>query len=132
MGCRAARLASRLDPWAFLTRRWAAIDELGLGGYLASQPADALTFVVIVIALAAAAVAVRRREWLYATLIAGYLAPALVIDLPATGRLSAVLFPTFLWLARSTRPGPRTALAGVFAATQTYLAVQFFLWKPPY
>jgi len=121
-----------LDPWAFVTRRWGAIGDLGLAGYVTSQPVDAITLVVTVIALAAAGVAVRRREWLYAALIAGYLAPALAIDLPATGRLSAVLFPVFLWLARSTPPRPRAALAGLFALTQAYLAVQFFLWKPPY
>jgi hypothetical protein len=69
------------------------------------------------------------------------LAPALVLVLNlvpslasggwlSTGRATAVLFPTFLWLAAVVPPAHRGAWAAAFAGLQAFAAVLFFTWRP--
>jgi hypothetical protein len=69
------------------------------------------------------------------------LAPALVLVLNlapslasggwlSTGRATAVLFPTFLWLAAVVPAAHRGAWAAAFAGLQAFAAVLFFTWRP--
>ena len=119
-------------PFEFVTRRYDLIAVRGLAHYLATEPVDAMAAASIVLMAIAAVFFLLRRNWLYAALIAAYLAPALVVDLAATGRLTSVLFPGFVALALWTR-GPTAALVGVaFAAGQVWLATRFFHWQTPF
>jgi len=61
-----------------------------------------------------------------------YLAPAVGVDLPATGRMTALLFPAFIVLGTKLRGGWFVALTALFLAAQTWMAWRFFLWNPPY
>jgi hypothetical protein len=122
-----------MDPVAFAARPLHGMSELGLAAYVASRPVEALTLVCTCLLLAGALVNMWRRQWLYAALIVCYLAPAIAIDLPATGRLTSVLFPFFITLAVFVRrPAAFLALAAVFATGQAYLAARFFLWQSPF
>jgi hypothetical protein len=121
-----------LSPLSFLTRRVAGIAHQGFAGYVTANPIDVLTFLATAIAVATAVWQAYRREWLFAVWTIAYLAPALAVDLPATGRMTAVLVPVFIQLARALK-GPAFAAALVlFGAGQLALAVRFFSWQPPY
>lgn len=117
---------------AFLTRRLLAMQTDGFLGYVLGNPVDAITGVAVVWVLGMSAVLAARRQWLYAAFSVCYLAPAIVIDLPASGRMTSVLFPAFIATATVVRGRPFVVLAVLFAVGQAFLAGRFFLWQPPY
>ncbi len=117
---------------AFLTRRLLAMRTDGFLGYVLGSPVDAITGVAVVWALGMSAVLAARRQWLYAAFSVCYLAPAIAIDLPASGRMTSVLFPAFIATATLVRGRPCVVLAALFAIGQACLAGRFFLWQPPY
>jgi hypothetical protein len=119
-------------PLAFVARRWTAVQVGGLRAYYRHDPSDALTFVAVAGMAAAAAGLAHRREWLYSGVIVAYLAPAVAIDLPATGRMTALLFPAFILLGRRVKGLWFVALVAVFSAGQGWFAWRFFLWRTPY
>jgi hypothetical protein len=121
-----------LTPLAFVTRRGASIGELGFLGYIAGDPVDAITGVCVLLTLGTSLALIWRRDWLNGMLGLCYLAPALLIDLPAAGRMTAVVFPTFVALARLLRGAPYVGVVVAFALVQAYLAARFFLWRPPF
>ncbi|MEO5896543.1 MAG: hypothetical protein ABIS06_12650 [Vicinamibacterales bacterium] len=121
-----------VSPVAFATRRIEALSELGPWGYLRADPVDAATALAVALSIATTAWHLRRRHVLFGTLILAYLAPALIIDLPATGRMTSVLFPVFLCAADILRGWRLVAVACAFAAGQLLLAARHFLWLPPY
>jgi hypothetical protein len=123
---------AHLQPVAFVTRRWHTLDVHGLRWYLRRDPADLLSFVAALGMGVAAIVLIARREWLYGVLIVAYLAPAIAIDLPATGRQTAVLFPAFILLGQRVNRRWLIPLAVVFAALQGWFAWRFFSWETPY
>ncbi len=120
------------SPLRFVVRRWDALLRNGVGGYLLADPVDALTFAATLLALAAAFSHLWRRAYLQGTWILAYLLPALALDLPATGRLTAVLVPMFFWLAPRARGAAFIALAGAFTIGEVFLASLFFRSFPPY
>jgi hypothetical protein len=122
----------RIEPLAFLTRRWDAVTATGFLNYIVADAVDAMTFCAVLLAVGCALVWSARRNWLYAALIVVYLMPAILIDLPASGRMTSVLFPVFLLLAQCTRGTRFVLLVATFAAGQLYLASQFFSWRPPF
>ena len=119
-------------PASFIMRRVQDIDEHGVLGYVARDPADAITAIAVLGALALATALACRREWLYATLMVAYLAPAVLIDLPASGRMTSLLFPGFIALASALPRLPFALVAATFAIGQAWLAWRFFLWQAPY
>ena len=122
----------KLQPLEFIFRRWHTVQARGLRVYFRHDPADALSFVAVVWMVAAAVALLARRQWLYGSVILAYLAPAVAIDLPATGRLTAVLFPAFILLGARLRQRWFFVLASLFMAGQVWFACRFFLWKTPY
>ncbi|HZP47514.1 MAG TPA: mannosyltransferase family protein [Vicinamibacterales bacterium] len=122
----------KLQPLEFVVRRWNTIDARGLRGYVRHDPADAAAFVAAMGMLAASVWLLARRQWLYGMLILAYLGPAIAIDLPATGRMTALLFPAFFILAERFRGVRFAALAILFAVGQAWLASRFFEWRTPY
>ena len=121
----------RIAPVSFLTRRWDTVARDGLIRYITANPVDALTLAATLFAVAIAAWCAVRREWLFAVWILAYLAPALAIDLQATGRMTAVLAPLFIV---SSRMGARTfcLVLTLFGAGQAMMAIEFFSWRPPF
>lgn len=116
----------------FLTRRLTTIRESGIIDYVLRDPVDATTCVALVWLLAMVAVLASRRRWLYVVLLVSYVAPALVIDLPATGRMTSVLFPAFIATAALIRGRLYATVVVLSAVGQVFLAGRFFLWRPPY
>ena len=82
--------------------------------------------------LAASVHLIVRRQWLYAFLMPAYLAPALAIDLPATGRMTALLLPALILLSDRVKGWRFVALTVLFGAGQVALAWRFFAWRTPY
>lgn len=121
-----------VGPLFFLIRRAQWLSNLGLRGYISNDPVDVISTACVLLMLAMAAVLAVRREWLYTALIACYLAPALAIDLPAKGRLTAVLFPAFIAIATLVNRRSAVALALIFSIAQAWLAARFFQWQPPF
>jgi hypothetical protein len=119
-------------PSWFIVRRWERIQQEGFASYLARDPIDWLTLVLVITMITIAAWLATQRQWLYAVLMLAYIPPALVIDLPATGRMTALLFPAFLVLGTRLRGASFVALAAAFAVGQAWFAWRFFLWTTPY
>ena len=46
------------------------------------------------------------------------------------GRVTAVLFPAFLWMGGAIPARHRTAWIACFACLQGFVAVMFFTWRP--
>ncbi len=116
----------------FLAHRIDAIQNGGLLAYLMRDPVDAITCGCTAWMLVMAAVLAVRRRWLYSALIVFYLLPAIAIDLPALGRMTAVLFPAFIASASLVRGRAYAALVVLLGVGQAFLAGRFFLWQPPY
>lgn len=65
----------------------------------------------------------------YATYLVVYLLPPLLINLPAIGRMTCVLFPTFIWLGTWADTRTRFAITfTLFLVAQLLCAVHFFTW----
>jgi hypothetical protein len=123
---------AKLQPLQFFVRRWNTLMALGWRGYVRSDPADLISFVAAVGMFAACVWLLARREWLYGMLILAYLAPAVAIDLPATGRMTALLFPAFIVLAEKLDGYRFVLLTMLFGAGEWWLATRFFTWRTPY
>jgi hypothetical protein len=117
------------DSWMpFVVERIRAVDTLGWWGYLQESPGRAIgTFVPLLVLI------VLRRVWqispAYTAFVVLTLAPAIAIDTPSLGRVSAPLFPVFIGLA-ALLPASRHAiwLVLVFGAGQLWAASVFFDW----
>lgn len=67
----------------------------------------------------------------YASYVVLYLLPPLLVNLPAIGRMTVVLFPTFIWLAgRAHTPRRFGLVLALFLLAQAICAVHFFTWRP--
>jgi hypothetical protein len=120
------------QPSSFLMRRWQRITDEGPAGYITHDPVDALTFVALMLMVGLALWLASQRRWLYAVLMLAYITPAVVIDLPAAGRMTALLFPAFLVLGSRLSGASFLALTAMFALGQAWFAWRFFLWRSPY
>jgi hypothetical protein len=109
-------------------------DRLGAGliAYVRSDPVDLVSVVAALGFIILAGVLVRRRDWIGAAFVAVYLLPALAIDLPAIGRMTAVLFPAFIALASILTRRQAHIVAGLFGIGQVWLAARFFTWRTPF
>ncbi len=123
---------SRVAPLDFVTARFAELGSHGLLGYLTANVGDAVTAGGVLLALGGSIYLLWRREWLLGTFAWAYLAPALLINLPATGRMTAVVFPTFLCLASALSGRAARVTSVAFMSLQCLLAARYFLWLGPY
>jgi mannosyltransferase PIG-V len=104
----------------------------GLGQLFNPQPHDVMNAVPVVLALAAAIPIGVRLGWAYAVFIVTNLLPPLMVGgFLSTGRLTATLFPLFIWLGGFSR-GNATLVAVGFALLQGLMAALFYTWRPPY
>lgn len=112
---------------------WHVIGEHGLYQYAATRTLDLLQVPMVVLALAAVWPVFRRFGLPYATLIAiNVLPPLMMGGLLSMGRVTSVIFPTFLWLAAVIPAHHRFGWIAVFAMLQALCAALFFTWRPLY
>ena len=75
----------------------------------------------------------RRRDAEYAALIVVNVLPPLIFGgVLSMGRLTSVLFPTFLWLGAVIPANHRSSWLVGFAMLQALFAIAFFTWRPLY
>jgi hypothetical protein len=116
-----------------VTDRIGYITQHGLYGYAATQPLDLFYLASVVLTLSAVWPVFRRFGLPYAALLlVNLLPPMMAGGLLSIGRVTATLFPTFLWLAAVLPARHRTAWAVAFAVLQGFAAVMFFTWRPLY
>ncbi len=113
--------------------RWSepftVIKEQGLGGYVSTLPLDFLNAVPTLLALALIVPVWRRFGPAYPVfLVTNLLPPLLTGGTMSMGRMTATMFPLFLWLA-TVRRISTTMLAIVFALLQGFIAVLFYTWR---
>ena len=102
----------------------------GLYGYARSQPVDAVNFVAALGGLAAIWPVTRRFGVPYGVFIAVNLIPPLTAGgLLSIGRVTAALFPAFIWLAAVIPARHRAAWLTAFALLQGWGAALFFTWR---
>ena len=120
-----------LDP--LVTLRAQTIGEAGLYSFAATRAVDALQLTAVVFVLATVWPVFRRFGLPYAALIAINVVPPLMMGgLSSMGRVTSVLFPTFLWLGGAIPTNHRPAWLAIFAMLQALCAAMFFTWRPLY
>jgi hypothetical protein len=114
-----------------VTDRYRLITDSGLPAYLGHQPYDFLNAMAVVFVLAAVWPVARRFSLAYAVFILINILPPLSAGgLISAGRLSAVLFPAFLWFASAVPARHRTGWIAAFAALEAFNAALFYTWRP--
>jgi len=110
--------------------RYQYISIYGLPAYVNHRPYDFLNGVAVLLVLASAWPVARRFSIAYAVfMLINILPPLSAGGLLSAGRLTAVLFPTFLWLG-SVIPQPhRQGWIAGFAALQAFNAALFYTWR---
>jgi hypothetical protein len=104
----------------------------GVWAYIAAKPYEFINAVPVVCALALVVPIGLRLGLGYAVLVVSNLIPPLLMGgFMSTGRLTATLFPIFLWLAAKTGRSAPT-LAVTFAMLQGLAAALFYTWRPLY
>jgi hypothetical protein len=102
----------------------------GLYGYARSQPVDAVNLVAALGGLAAIWPVTRRFGVPYGMFIAVNLIPPLTAGgLLSIGRVTAAMFPAFIWLAAAIPVRHRAAWLTAFALLQGWGAALFFTWR---
>jgi hypothetical protein len=111
--------------------RVAMIAEHGLYWYASTQTIDLFYSVAVLLCLAAVWPVYRRFGLPYAVFILLNLLPPLSAGgMLSMGRVTAVLFPVFLWLGAAIPARHRSAWITCFALLQGFVAVMFFTWRP--
>jgi hypothetical protein len=111
--------------------RYTVIGDAGLYQYVARSPYDLLNVLGAAFVLAAVWPVWRRFGIAFAAFILVNMLPPLTTGgFLSAGRLSAVLFPAFVWLAAAVPPRQRTAWIVSFAMLQALCAALFYTWRP--
>ena len=107
------------------------ITNNGLYTYASTQTLDMFYLMAVVLCLAAVWPVYRRYGVALAALIPITILPPMAAGgLLSMGRVTAVLFPVFLWLGAAIPAQHRHAWVGLFALLQGFVAVMFFTWRP--
>jgi hypothetical protein len=116
-----------------VTDRVDYITDRGLYEYASTQTVDMLYAAAVVFVLVSVWPVFRRFGVAMAALIVLNVLPPLVSGgLLSMGRMTSVLFPTFMWLGAAVPPGHRLAVVAGFAMLQALCAAMFFTWRPIY
>jgi hypothetical protein len=109
------------------------ISDYGIYSFAATRTIDVLQLSAVLFVLATTWPVFRRVGFPYAVMIAINVVPPLLMGgLLSMGRVTSVIFPTFVWLALAIPPGHRAAWLSAFAMMQAIIAAMFFTWRPPY
>jgi hypothetical protein len=118
---------------SIVTDRADFITNNGLYNYVSTQAVDLFYSAAVLLALAAVWPIYRRFGIPYAALILVTVLPPLSAGgMLSMGRVTAILFPLFLWLGAAVPARHRTAWMTLFALLQGFVAVMFFTWRPIY
>jgi hypothetical protein len=117
----------------FVLDRILYIRDLGLPGVLIEYPIDILNSAAALLALALTIPIGRRLGLAYGVLAAVLvLPPVLMGGSTSMGRLTAIVFPMFIWLASALAAERRKALMVVFATIQGLAATLFYTYRTLY
>ena len=117
----------------FVADRILYIRDLGLTGALIEQPIDILNSAAALLALALTIPIGRRLGLAYGVLAAVLVLPPLLMGgSTSMGRLTAIVFPMFIWLAAVSSAERRKALMVVFATIQGLAATLFYTYRTLY
>jgi hypothetical protein len=109
------------------------IQHNGLYDYASSRPLDMMHAVVLILVLASVRPVYRRFGAPYAAMILLNVLPPLTMGgLLSMGRVTSVIFPTFLWLGAAIPARHRSGWLIGFAMLQALCAIAFFTWRPLY
>ncbi len=107
----------------------------GLEPLLNAHPFDVMNVMNAVPALLAVAASIpiaMRLGWAYSVFILSNLLPPLLVGgFMSTGRLTATLFPLFIWMGSLSRRNT-TLVVLTFALLQGLMAALFYTWRGPY
>lgn len=107
------------------------ISHEGLYTFAATRTVDALQLAAVLFVLASVWPVTRRLGLAYGAMILVNVLPPLAMGgLLSMGRVTAVLFPTFVWLAIAVPAAHRPAWFAVWAMVQALCAALFFTWRP--
>ena len=113
-----------------VTDRYRYIANEGLTGYMSQVPLDFLNAIGVLFVLGTVWPVTRRLGLAYGVFILLSLLPALAEGgLLSSGRLSAVLFPAFIWFAGAVPVRHRAGWIASFAANQALNASLFYTWR---
>ena len=137
-----APIAGAAIYWLFLWQftgnpfQWSEQHEawgrtFGLEPLLNVHAYDVMNAVPALLALAASIPIGMRLGWAYAVFILSNLLPPLMVGgFMSTGRLTATLFPLFIWMGSLSRRTPRGRRPDL-CVLQGLIAVLFYTWRPP-
>jgi hypothetical protein len=109
------------------------LQHYGFYNYATNQTLDFIQAAAVIFVLVSLVPVVRRFGTAYAALILVTVLPPLVMGgLLSMGRVTSVVFPTFLWLGAALPPAHRTGWLVGFAMLQGLCAIAFFTWRPLY
>jgi hypothetical protein len=109
------------------------LQQYGLYDYAANRALDMIYSMAVLLVLASVWPVFRRFGLPYAVLILVNLLPPLAMGgLLSMGRVTSVIFPTFLWLGAVIPARHRTGWLIGFALLQALCAIAFFTWRPLY
>jgi hypothetical protein len=115
----------------FLAEQAVLLDQDALYAFAATRALDVLQLAAVILVLVSAWFVYRRLGFPYAVLIVVNVVPPLLVGgLLSMGRVTSVLFPTFVWLGLVLPARHFVPLAVAFAMLQALLAATFFTWRP--
>jgi hypothetical protein len=116
---------------ALVAQQYNIIASAGISGYVGTPGYDVLNAIGALFAVATIWPATRRLGFAYGAFMLLNIVPALSTGgLLSAGRFSAVLFPSFIWLATAIPPAHRGGWIAVFAMLQAFNAALFYTWRP--
>jgi hypothetical protein len=108
-----------------------SIGDYGIYAYAATRTVDALYIAALILFAASLWPVFRRLGLAYAVMIAVNIVPPLLMGgLISMGRMTSVLFPTFIWLGTAISARSLPGWLAVFAMLQAIGAAVFFTWRP--
>ena len=114
-----------------VTTRIELIADNGFYDYAATQTIDLFYSLAVIVCLVAVWPVYRRFGLPYAVFILLNLLPPLSAGgMLSMGRVTAVIFPMFLWMGAAIPPHHRMGWITCFAVLQGFLAVMFYTWRP--
>jgi hypothetical protein len=109
------------------------LQQHGLYEYASNRTLDMLYLLALLLMLGSVWPVYRRFGLPYALMIVVNVLPPLAMGgLLSMGRVTSVIFPTFLWLGVAVPARHRTGWLVGFAMLQALCAIAFFTWRPLY
>jgi hypothetical protein len=107
------------------------VQDSGLYDYASSRSLDMLQALAVLLVIGSIWPVYRRFGLHYAVLLVVNLAtPLMMGGLLSMGRVTSVLFPTFMWLGAAVPARQRPGWLIAFAMLQALAAILFFTWRP--